>query len=162
MKGKIQTVLLVLVLVALLANVVLQVTGIGKSKGLLPYIPLVLHLLMVTVNLGILVTGLAFTVAAWRRRDKSSFRWAAFGFVAALVFIVGLAASPWWLFFDKDPARVFTDLTVALMGLAVPYGFFAYAFYREYVRLAGNHPSDSHRHHRSAPPGPPSAAESES
>ncbi|MCU0722002.1 MAG: hypothetical protein MUC63_00025 [Planctomycetes bacterium] len=152
MKGKVQGLLLAAVLIALVLNIVLQFTGVAKSEVLRGFGPVALFLLLVAANLGFLLAGLVFTVRAWRRREKSTFRWASFGFVAALVFVLGLASSPWWLLFDKDRDRVLIDLTVALVGLGVPYAFFAYSFYREYVRIAGTHPAGHHRHRRAEVP----------
>jgi amino acid transporter len=131
MKGGIFVrIMLVLVFLALVANLVLFVVT-GESKGSVKLLEHVIYFSIFAANLFLVGAGVFFTTASNRKHRRGYVEWARRGFVANGVIAVLFGISPW--LFEEERF----DAGVVLVALGISTIIFVYAAYRDFLRVRG-------------------------
>ena len=148
MKGKFGAVMLVLVFLALVANLVF-VAARGESPVGVNAVYVIVFAGLVLANLTLAGAGVYFVVRAHQKREKGSLGWARRAFVGCGVGTVLLALAPWFFYPDvKDTEgtrKAMFDVGVFLFALGLSTAFFTYAAYRDYLRVASSRGSGTRR-----------------
>lgn len=143
--GILVTILLVLVFLALVANVVV-VAQTGKSPITESIVKGLAFWALAVANFCMAGAGMYFTTRAHQKHEKSSIEWGRRGFVVNFVVTLVLTLAPWFFYeTTKEFTRVdaMFDVSLILLLFGISGGTFLYAFYREYLRNVGNRPGGS-------------------
>ena len=162
MKGWFVKLFLVLIFVALVANIV--VAALRRSEGgfiSADVIRAMAYGVIVAANLFIAGAGVYFTARTRQKSGKTSALWGIRAFVVNLVVTVVLAIAPF-----LDPTDViynqFSKVSMVLLLIGLSNAAFLYAFYRDYLRTVGSSRSRSRRYRSTAmttsPPAPTPAS----
>ena len=140
--------LLVLVFLALVANLVLYVLE-GKVLGDERWLEFAIYGAIAAGGLALAGAGIYFTSRSYAQHQRAYVQWLRRGFIANAVILLLFTLAPW--FFDPDASdsgdvrRAMFDVGVFLFGLGVSTALFAYAAYRDYLRIIGSRGSGSRR-----------------
>jgi hypothetical protein len=137
MKSAFVRIMLVLLFLALVANVVVTAVR-GDSFITRKMVMFFAFVALVVANLSISGAAVYFTTKAREKSERSALKWSRRGFVVNIVLAAVLGAGP-WLFFPgaKSLEPVLLDCAVLLLGLGVSNGVFALSAYRDYLRAVG-------------------------
>jgi hypothetical protein len=137
-------VLLVLVLLALIANLVLYAVR-GKILGDETWLEFGIYGAIAAANLFLAGAGLTFTSRSYAKHQRSALLWYRYGFVANAVLTILFVVSPWVFYPDRGPKAAMFDVGVFLFALGISTAIFTYAAYRDYLRVAGSRGGGSTR-----------------
>jgi uncharacterized membrane protein YidH (DUF202 family) len=133
--------LLVLVFLALVANLVLYALE-GKVLGDERWLEFAIYGAIAVAGLALAGAGIYFTTRSQTQHPRSSTQWMRRAFVVNAVILLLFTVAPWFFYPDvKDSAGVrkaMFDVGVFLFGLGVSTAVFAFAAYRDYLRVASN------------------------
>jgi hypothetical protein len=153
MKGTFPRIMLVLVFLALVANVVVTAV-MGQSFITRQMLFRLLFGGLIVANLCISGAAIYFTSKALAKNERSSLKWSRRGFVANVGIALLFGAGPWVFPFHPDALlfEAMRDYAFFLLLLGVSNGVFAIAAYRDFVRAVGPHgPSSEFRRRRKVP-----------
>ena len=140
--------LLVLVFLALIANLVLYALE-GKVLGDERWLEFAIYGAIAVAGLALAGAGIFFTWRTYSHHPRGSTQWMLRGFIANAVILSLFTLAPWFFYPDvqeaADVRKAMFDVGVFLFGLGVSTAFFVYAAYREYLRIAVNRGSGSRR-----------------
>ncbi len=146
MKGIFARIMLVLVFLALVANLVVSAVT-GQSAVTLSLARVLVFGALAVANAVFAGAGVYYTTKARAKHEKSSLLWARRGFVWMIVFTAVLTISPWFFYrYDLSLDDRLFDISLLLLLTGVTAGIFTFAFYREYARAAGHHARSGHHH----------------
>lgn len=167
MKSPIVILLLVLIFLALVANLaMLAVTGESPIDE--EMVKVIAFWGLVAANLTLAGAGVYFVSKAFGKTEKSSLVWARRGYAVNIVVTAVFALAPWF-FYDYVKTKDFTrsdsmfEIALVLLLFGIPHAIFTLSSYKEYLRSAGSRPKRLHRDHSSAfgpSSGAPEGAES--
>ena len=156
MKGRFGKILLILVFLALVANLVVVVITNTSPVGEMAVRYIVFGSLVIA-NLIFAFAGITFVTKSHQMRERTSLVWARRGFIVYGLSTIILGLAPWLFYiYDSVPIedRLF-DVSLLLLLFGFTNGIFTLAFYREYLRGTGSRSSNakaSRRRRRSDPP----------
>ncbi|MHC4469985.1 MAG: hypothetical protein ACYTDY_08590 [Planctomycetota bacterium] len=161
MKSWFPRLMLVLIFVALVANIV--VAGLSETgEGVLgPEIVKYLAFgVLVIANLCIAGAGIYFTTRTRQKSEKTSALWGRRGFGVNIGITLGLAIAPFFSAVSEDaegPQDPILSGSLLLLLFGVSNIVFLYAFYRDYLRTTGSRRSRTRRYRSTemAPSAPP-------
>lgn len=143
--GLLVTILLVLIFLALVANVVV-VAQTGQSPISESIVKGLAFWALAVANFCIAGAGMYFTTRAHQKHEKSSMEWGRRGFLVNAVVSLVLTLAPWFFYeTTKEFTRVdaMFDVSLILLLFGLSSGTFLFSYYREYVRNVGGRPGRS-------------------
>ena len=140
--------LLVLVFLALIANLVLYALE-GKVMGDERWLEFAIYGAIAVAGLAIAGAGIFFTSRSQAQHPRGSIQWMRRGFIVNAVILLLFTVAPWFFYPDvrdsADVRKAMFDVGVFLFGLGVSTAVFAFAAYRDYLRIAVNRGSGARR-----------------
>ena len=149
MKGVFVKLMLVLVFLALVANLVTTALR-DQSFITVDAVTQISFWALFAANLCIAGAGIYFTTRALSKHERSSVEWGRRGFMVNLILAVVFSLAPWY-FYEITPEFAITEamfeISLILLFFGLSQGIFLYAFYREYMRGTVARPRGSARRH---------------
>ena len=146
--GLIVRVLLVLVFLALVANLVLYALE-GKVLGDERWLEFAIYGAISLGGLFMAGAGIFFTSPSIAQHQRGSTQWLRRGFITNAVILVLFTIAPWFFYPDvkssADTRKAMFDVGVFLVGLSVSTAIFTYASYRDFQRMTAVRGSGSRR-----------------
>lgn len=143
MKSTIVVVLMVLIFLALVANLALVAIG-GESAVGEQEVRQISFWGLVAANLALAGGGAYFVFRAYKKTEKTTYVWALRGYIANIIVTIVFALAPWF-FYDFavegfTRAEAMFEIALVLLLFGVPHAVFTYSWYREYLRAVGSRP----------------------